>query len=223
MASCASDRAKRAENKPTFPSRPALSNIDVSAYAQPFGHSVISADLTKIFLSLPDALAADMPVEMRKRYIEEYGPKSSAFLFDPRHKFATYYNDNPYNPVQPSARFYVKILPSIRYRYIVVIHIIKPSTSDSPNPPAPSAANTFFLAPFKSQWIDVTDQVLPPPVHRDWYFQPLRESSHIQTGPYEQKPSGDWREGHRIYDLVWKRDHFVNRPPSSDKFSSAVF
>ena len=217
--SCASNRPERVRNTPS-PVLTKLTNIDLEAYSQPFGHAPEEPDLSAIFLSLPNALAADMPVEMRRVYIEEYGSDAFGYLFDAKHKFATYYSDNPYNPIRPSARFYIKVFPSDKYRYVVAIHMLKPSTSGLQNPPAPSPANTFFLAPSNSRWIDLTEQVLPKAVHRDWYFQPLRENLQIEAGPYEHDLHGGWREGQRVSDLVWKHDRFVAQTPASTKFSN---
>ena len=219
LVGCHSSRQPSTGDVPTTSKTHCAVQINPESYSHPFGHAPREADLGAILLSLPDELAADMPVKMREEYIREYGTKSFGFLFDTKHQFATYYSGNPYNPIRPSSRFYFKILPSNRYPYIVAIHFLKPSTSGLQNSPSPSAGNTFFLAPINFQWADITDQILPKAVHRDWYFQPEREKQLIETGPYEEASYGGWREGERVYDLIWKRDHFAVRYSPLKKFS----
>ena len=215
VAVCAAPVQNRVLNEAPPPA-PRPSNVTLESYGQPFGYAPEKPNLAEVFLSLPDELTADMPSKMRRMYIEEYRSEGMNNMFDPKNKFAEYYNDNPYNPIQPSSIFYAKILSSDDYRYVVLVHMAKPCALDVP----PKASNTFVLAPSGSSWIDITEKVLPKDVHRDWYFQPLRRKGVVETAPYERGPGGHWGPGRKRYDLAWRGNRFALQPPRTGRFTS---
>lgn len=189
------------------------SRINLGDYQQPFGYAPPTANLREIFLALPTPLAGDMPVDIRQMFID-YATTAGAVnhMFDEKARYITYFNDNPYTKIQASCRFTIKVLPSTRYRYVVTIHLDRDSQP-------PSASNTFFLVPSGSQWIDITDQVLPLQTPRDWYFQPAIFHDTFQTGPYQLSADKYWRAGERKYDLTWSHDRLRIRKAASTRFS----
>lgn len=214
LASCAS----RHSNDPEIPQPPVLlatKEIQLSDYSKPFGSAPDSPDLEAVFLALPDQLAGDMTASIRKGFIEQCEPDTTNHMFDRKKKYITYFNDSPYNPYQASSIFIIKILPSSKFNYVVAIHLEKPCALDVP----PSPSNTFFLASKDSRWIDVTNELLPKQVSRDWCFQPLWSSNVIEVGPYQKNPGGHWTLGLKKFDLVWIDDHLRVTKPSSSKFT----
>ena len=214
LSGCASHRI----NESVMPPPPVFhetKEINLSDYSMPFGNAPETPDLETVFLALPDQLAGDMTVDIRKGFIKHSEPDTTNHMFDRKKKYTTFFNDNPYNPYQASSIFIIKILPSSKYNYVVAIHLEKPFALDTP----PSPSNTFFLAPKDSHWTDITNEILPKQVPRDWYFQPLWSSNVIEVGPYQNVPSGGWRQGNKKFDLVWKNDHFKVSNSSSSHFS----
>jgi hypothetical protein len=202
-----------------IPTAPAINEtkvIHLKDYSGPFGSAPNTGDLSEVFLSLPNQLAGDMTTEIRKGFIEQCSTDTVNHMFDRTNRFLTYFNDNPYNPYQASSIFSVKILPSRKYKYIVAIHLEKPFAPRTP----PAASNTFFLAPKDSQWIDISENVLPREVERDWYYQLSWSNNVIEVGPYEATPRGYWQRGKRKFDLLWTNDHFKLQKPSTSHFTN---
>jgi len=151
-----------------------------------------------------------MPLAKRAPFIENASNDTVNHLSDRPNKFAQYFCDNPYDDIA-SAIFYLKIFPSEKYGYVVFIHMMKEP---------PQASNTFVLAPSNSRWIDVTSEVLPEVVSRDWYFQPSWRNNVVETGPYvRQKPGKGWSWGEKCYDLIWHGNCFAARPAKTSQFS----
>jgi len=122
----------------------------VRNYQRPFGQAPTQADLTEIFLALPDELVADMPVKSRRLFIEMQGGESD--MFSPRSRYMAYYSDNPYSGIKASSIFYLKVLPSAQYGYVAFIHMAKAVSANCP----PKASDTFMLAPVAGRWVDIT-------------------------------------------------------------------
>ena len=215
---CASNHGQKHETTsikiPALPSQPEPTQIALSDHAQPFGKPPTKANLAAAFLSLPDALAADMSVAMRKKYIAQYASEWMNRMFDAKHRFAEYYNDNAYNPIRPSCIFYLKIVPSVKYRYVFVVSLLKLYSRAE----GPQSGNFFVLAPSEHGWVDITEQVMPTEVQRNWYVQPERRTNRLLAGPPMQRSDGDWGMGARTVDLNWANDHFVAHPAASPKF-----
>ena len=199
--------------EPVSPLPPPIpaSKILLSDYSAPFGHAPKTSDLKSVFRALPDPLVADMSLKSRELFWDQCIEHDLTDMIDPANGYLSYFSDNPYSPIQASSILYLKVLPSSKYGYVVVIHMVKPSALSSP----PANTNTFILISKNGQWIDITTTILPDQVSRDWYFQPLQRKNIVEAGPYLKSPQGYWTRGNKSLDLIWKNSHFEARPTSS--------
>ena len=211
IVGCASRHKPEADPPACGRVDPPARELRLEDYSTPFGHAPYKADLEEVFLSLPDELVGDMPVNDRKEFINEVSSDSVNHMFDRQNKYLTWFTDGP-DGVRASCIFELKILPSSKYRYVVVVHLKKAWKDKMGREMGPSPANTFFLASNNSRWIDITNEVLPKEICRDWFFHPLWSDNVIETGPYQRNPDGNWNTGETKFDLVWKTDHFKVRP-----------
>ena len=177
-----------------------------------------SDDLESIFLSFPDELAADMPVIGRKRFIADAGQAGDwDNRFDRTHRYIFYYSDDNTGTGATSQLFF-KVIRSSLHRFLVFVHVAKPAAGRE----TPDSRFTYVLAPQGKYWIDVTDQLLPKEVKRDWYFQPSRRTDVIQAGPYSVAKQSNGMErivvGKRKVDLLLKGNEFIAVPSSSGDY-----
>ena len=194
---------------PPPPPRPEETVIRVEDYAQPFGHAPVRGDVKQVFLALPDPLAGDTTVEARRQYLEYLVDIKDSSRYDRKGRFVGFWTDNPYMFYHASLKYGIKVFPSRRYSYVVLIHL-----EDDPDP-----GHGFILAPQKGQWVDVTAELLPKEVPRQWYFNISRLHDVVQTGPYKKWPAGGWVARDRVYDLVWDGDRFQLKRAASKKYT----
>jgi hypothetical protein len=172
-----------------------------------FGIAPDSDDLESIFLALPDLLAADMSVEGRMRFMEIAKADTVNHRFDPRYRYIQYFSDGN-EGTGATSMFYLKVFPSVKHKYLVFVHVLKPLSKGV----KPGPQFTHILAPQDGKWLDVTDQFLPENVERFWYFQPIRRSNIVEAGQYINNREIPGKEritlGDRTVDLVFENERF---------------
>lgn len=177
-------------------------------------------NLEEVFLSLPDRMVADMPLAGRKIFLkheaDDVDPTNKRF--DPANGFIHYFADSD-EGTGAASMLYLKVLPTSDGSYIVVIHIPKPFAGIH----APSDLDTYILRPSPSDWIDVTTELLPKNIPRNWYFLPQRKTSIIEAGPNIETPRRDGRGVYwnqvRKFDLLWNGNRFEAKPSSTKEFT----
>jgi len=176
------------------------------------------ASLEQIFLSLPTHMAADMTPAGRRIFLEREAEHPDATRFDSANGLIGYFSDSE-DGTGATSMLYVKVLPTSKGGYIVLIHMPKAYAGTR----APSAGDTYILRPSDSGWADVTAELLPPGVSREWYFLPRRTSMIIETGPNVEAARHDgrgvyWKQV-RKYDLRWDGIRFQVKPAASEEFT----
>lgn len=176
------------------------------------------ASLEQIFLSLPDYMAADMTLAGRRVFLEREAEHPDAVRFDPANGVIDYFSDFE-DGTGATSMLYVKVLPTSEGGYVVVIHMPKAYAGTH----APSAGDTYILRPSDSGWTDVTPELLPANIPREWYFLPRRKGAIIEAGPNVKAPRRDgrgvyWKQV-RKYDLLWDGVRFEVKPAASEEFT----
>ncbi len=136
--------------------------------------------------------------------------------FDPINKYIHYYSDGE-DGTGATSMLYLKVFPSTEYDSVVLIHAPKPLADNS----RPSEQYTYILGSSDGLWTDITDQILPDGIERNWYFRPSREGSAVETAPYAKIQR---RDGLGFYlgpseekrELLFNNDTFSNSKPSGN-------
>jgi hypothetical protein len=191
--------------------------------AQTSRNAAHSENLLEIFLSLPSFAVAGMSDQGKLTFYNaartwQDEPGGSVWWIDNENMLILYYVDHPLKTGAVSS-FHLKIFRDQAGRPVVFSHIPRRTVNERKR----EKFDTFILRRDDGKWVDVTEEILPNGVDRDWYFLPSRRDQKVEAGPvvWKKREKGSeavW-EPVRTADLYWNGSVFELRESPSRKFT----
>ena len=140
-------------------------------------------DLRTAILSLPTNAVAGMSERGRNNYL-----RWTAGDFQEKKRRIKLFCDNAYSGIDADSMLFLRLFEDEQGRTVAASHSARPRRGSNP-----SEQNTSIFRVEGGVWKDITEEVMPTEIPRDWYFQFNEPGRNISCGPYVRYTHADGR------------------------------
>ena len=141
-------------------------------------------DLRTAILTLPTNAVAGMSEGGRNNYLR--WPTGD---FQEKKRRIELFCDNAYSGIDADSMLFLRLFEDEQGRTIAASHSARPHANGS----MPSQLNTSVFRVEGGVWKDISDEVMPTEIPRDWCFQFNEPGRNISCGPYVRYTRADGR------------------------------
>ena len=136
-----------------------------------------ASSIQNIIRTLPSEYFANCPYADREQMLADLSTEDDGML-DGSNGWLDYFSDG--GSVRCDSMIRLKTFRSPSRGIIVFVHMMRPYNGGKP-----SSEDSYVLALSIDQtWKDISDEVLPTGLVRDWHFNPRRSKNLIEAGPW---------------------------------------
>ena len=151
--------------------------------------------------TLPTNAVAGMSERGRDNYLGNNPPPG---VYQVKERRIELFCDNAYSGIDADSMLFLRLFEDEQGRTIAASHSARPR-----NGSMPSERNTSVFRVEGGVWQDITEQVMPPEIPRDWYFCFNDPGRSVSCGAYVQDASHKFfSTGKPSHVIIWNKGKF---------------